>query len=67
MGPSRTHIPYTNVYQGRAWFDQIIENSTSRYAGTRVYTCKILLGNFVLERAFSAAQELEISNERIQS
>lgn len=28
MGPSRTHIPYTNVYQGRAWFDQIIENST---------------------------------------
>lgn len=27
-GPVAHTYLYTNVYQGRAWFDQIIENST---------------------------------------
>lgn len=31
-GPVAHTYLYTNVYQGRAWFDQIIENSTSRYS-----------------------------------
>lgn len=45
-GPVAHTYLYTNVYQGRAWFDQIIENSTSRYQCSFKYESRLSMKKF---------------------